>query len=97
MHPEGTLGTASVVVQVYWTMQTLVFGSHSLLNGIRRALKAREVALQEAPAFGEKFHAAFERVFADEKTDYESIPVEKCYDYVTLERSARPEYRNCGD
>ena len=84
VHPEGTLGTASVVVQVYWTMQTLVFGSHSLLNGIRRALKAREVALQEAPTFGEKFDAVFDRVFADEKTDYESIPVEKCYDYVTL-------------
>jgi phospholipase D1/2 len=84
VHPEGTLSNASTVVQVYWTMQTLVFGTHSLLNGIRRALKAREVAIKEAPAFGPAFDAAFDRAFADEKSDYDSIPIEKCSEYVTL-------------
>ncbi len=84
VHPEGMLSNATTVVQVYWTMQTLVFGSHSLLNGIRRALKARELALREAPAFGPAFDAAFDRAVADEKTDYESVAIEQCNEYVTL-------------
>lgn len=42
VHPEGKLSVASVAVQVYWTMQTIAHGSHSLLNGVRRGFKARE-------------------------------------------------------
>ena len=76
VHPEGLLNDAAVVAQVYWTMQTLVFGSQSLLNGIRRAIKAR--ALRDAKDEG------FERVYADANTEYLSIPEEKCFDYVTL-------------
>lgn len=76
VHPEGTLCTASIAVQVYWTMQTLVFGSHSLLNGIRRALKARELADKKHP---------YEAVLQDaDNTAYEDIPIEACFKYVTL-------------
>lgn len=76
VHPEGTLCTASIAVQVYWTMQTLVFGSHSLLNGIRRALKARELDDAQQP---------YEAVLQDpDNTAYEDIPVEACFQYVTL-------------
>ena len=71
------LDKASVAVQVYWTMQTISFGSRSLLNGIRRALKAKE--LRDG---GDK---NFMRVVNDDaSTEYESITTEACSDYVTL-------------
>ncbi len=77
VHPEGGLLNASIAVQVYWTMQTLVFGSRSLLNGVRRALKARELL--------EKKDAEFMRVIQDEgNREFESIPLEACFEYVTL-------------
>ncbi len=51
VHPEGKLSVASIAVQVYWTMQTIAHGSHSLLNGVRRGFKAREF-LDEQQAKG---------------------------------------------
>ena len=77
VHPEGSLTDATIAVQVYWTMQTLVFGSRSLLNGVRRALKARELL--------EKKDTNFMRVIQDETNrEFESIPLEACFEYVTL-------------
>lgn len=38
VHPEGTLNTINIMTQVHLTMQTLVFGEHSLVNGVRRAI-----------------------------------------------------------
>lgn len=77
VHPEGGLTDATIAVQVYWTMQTLVFGSRSLLNGVRRALKARELL--------EKKDTSFMRVIQDETNrEFESIPLEACFEYVTL-------------
>jgi phospholipase D1/2 len=77
VHPEGMLDKASVAIQVYWTMQTISFGSRSLLNGIRRALKAKELRNG-----GDK---NFMRVVSDEtSTEHESIPTDACFDYVTL-------------
>jgi len=80
VHPEGALAKASIAVQVYWTMQTIAHGSHSLLNGIRRAFKAKE--LLEAKTAG-SYDAAV--AMADK------IPVEELdqddeswKDYVTL-------------
>jgi phospholipase D1/2 len=57
-------------------MQTLAFGSNSLLNGIKRALKARE--LRDAK------DADWQRVLADRGTEHECIPTEACFDYLTL-------------
>lgn len=76
VHSEGMLANATIAVQVYWTMQTLVFGSHSLLNGIRRALKARALRDDEVEDY--------DRVFKEGNDEYETIPIESCYDYVTL-------------
>ncbi|WP_343733117.1 phospholipase D-like domain-containing protein [Duganella sp.] len=77
VHPEGALIDASIAVQVYYTMQTLVYGSHSLINGIRRLIKARE--LKDAKV------ADYLAVLNDEaNTQYESVPVAACYEYVTL-------------
>lgn len=38
VHPEGTLNTLNIMTQLHLTMQSLVFGSHSLVNRIRRAI-----------------------------------------------------------
>lgn len=38
VHPEGTLDTLNIMTQVHLTMHSLVFGHHSLLNGVRRAV-----------------------------------------------------------
>ncbi|WP_454712173.1 phospholipase D-like domain-containing protein [Cupriavidus nantongensis] len=40
VHPEGTLDTINIMTQQHLTMQSLVFGSHSLVNRVRRALLA---------------------------------------------------------
>lgn len=37
VHPEGTLNTLNIMSQLHLTMQSLVFGSESLINRIRRA------------------------------------------------------------
>lgn len=76
VHPEGPLNDATVAVQVYWTMQTISFGKKSLLNGIRRALKARELRDQKLD-----YRAVIDDV---NNTEWESIPIEKCFEYVTL-------------
>jgi phospholipase D1/2 len=49
VHPEGELAKASVAVQVYWTMQSLVHGSHSLINGIPPCAGGAGHAGQEPP------------------------------------------------
>lgn len=78
VHPEGSVwSNASIAVQVYWTMQTISFGSRSLLNGIRRALKAK--VLRDA---GDK---NYRRVIdTPGNNEYEDIPIEDCFEYVTL-------------
>jgi phospholipase D1/2 len=76
VHPEGSLLDATVAVQVYWTMQSLAFGSNSLLNGIKRGLKARELRDAKDPSW--------QRVLADRSAEHESIATEACFDYVTL-------------
>jgi len=76
VHPEGSLLDGAVAVQVYYTMQSLVFGSNSLINGIRRALKARE--LMDAN------DTNWKRALASSETDLESIDIDACFKYVTL-------------
>ncbi len=76
VHPEGCLNDATVAVQVYWTMQTISFGSQSLLNGIRRIIKARE--LRDAK------DKDFARVFEDDNSEYEDIELDRCQEFVTI-------------
>lgn len=64
------------MTQVHWTMQTLVFGSHSLLNRIRRSIKAQQLR--------EKKESNPDRVFAIGNNEYEDVPIEECFKYVTL-------------
>jgi phospholipase D1/2 len=82
VHPEGSLLDGAVAVQVYYTMQSLVFGSHSLINGIKRALKARE--LMDANDAGRR------QALDENATGHEDIEIEACFKYVTLLK-----LRNC--
>lgn len=56
VHPEGTLNTLNIMTQLHLTMQSLVFGSHSLINRIRRAIlveglrKSQKLSRAEAVA-----------------------------------------------
>lgn len=89
VHSEGSLDNGMTTTQVHWTMQTLVFGTHSLLNRIRRALKAREMMDK-----GEKLYDSEGKELTDSEVykvihhpydrRYEEIPLKKCFDYVTL-------------
>lgn len=76
VHPEGPLTDGSIAVQVYYTMQTLVHGSHSLINGIRRLILARELK--------DKKDKNFARVLRANNSEYESISLDACAEYVTL-------------
>ena len=76
VHPEGSLGKGAVMTQVHWTMQSLAFGSQSLLNRIRRSLKARELF--------DKEDKDWKRVYADQNREYEEIDIDRCFKYVTL-------------
>ena len=42
VHPEGQLNDIAIVGQIHWTMQSLIYGSHSLVNRIRCALAAKQ-------------------------------------------------------
>ncbi|EKU80538.1 phospholipase D-like domain-containing protein [Massilia timonae] len=60
-HPEGTLDTLNIMTQVHLTMQSIVAGSHSLVNRIRRAVigamlcKERKISRKDAVAEVEKY------------------------------------------
>ncbi len=43
VHPEGLLNVVNIMTQVHLTMQSLVFGHDSLLNGVRRAILAKRL------------------------------------------------------
>lgn len=77
VHPEGSLLDASTAVQVFWTMQTIAFGSQSLLNGIKRGLKARE--LRDV-----KKDKNWLRALDEGNNEYDSVATEECFEYVTL-------------
>jgi len=60
VHPEGTLDTLNIMSQLHLTMQSLVFGSNSLVNRVRRALlakqymKERKISWKQAEAIAEE-------------------------------------------
>lgn len=48
VHPEGTLDTLNIMTQIHYTMQSLVYGEDSLVNGIRRAILAQELLFEKS-------------------------------------------------
>ncbi|GJL00334.1 hypothetical protein TUM17569_57940 [Klebsiella oxytoca] len=50
VYPEGRLDDPAIVAQIHLTRQSLVFGSQSLLNRIRRSLWVKQqLELQTVP------------------------------------------------
>jgi phosphatidylserine/phosphatidylglycerophosphate/cardiolipin synthase-like enzyme len=43
VHPEGRLDDITIVGQIHWTMQSLVFADQSLINRVRRAIAAKKI------------------------------------------------------
>ena len=78
---ELSLGDATCLAQIHWTMQTLVFGTHSLLNRIRRALKQRELMKGGMSRILSVIHANVE---GEKLNNYKTIPINDCFEYVTL-------------
>jgi phospholipase D1/2 len=76
VHPEGMLDNGAIMTQVHWTMQSLVFGSMSLLNRIRRFLKARELLDKKDADWGRPLRA--------DNLEYKSVLMKDCFKYVTL-------------
>jgi phospholipase D1/2 len=58
VHPEGTLNTLNIMTQLHLTMQSLVFGSESLVNRIRRAILAERLCEQKKICWTEASSAA---------------------------------------
>ena len=76
VHSEGRLNEPSTMTQVHNTMQTLVYGSHSLVNRIRRAIRARQLV--------DGKDAGYRRVFEAGDTEYTKVPIDWCWAYLTL-------------
>ncbi len=49
VHPEGTLNTLNIMTQLHLTMQSLVFGDHSLINSVRRAILVSDLCKRKMP------------------------------------------------
>lgn len=81
VHPEGPLSDITIVGQIHWTMQSLVFAENSLVNRVRRAIKAKGLckqplndvawnkALDEAADIKQST-VAYESVLEDDWTKY---------------------------
>jgi phospholipase D1/2 len=76
VHSEGMLNNMSVMTQVHYTMQSLVFGEQSLVNRIRRAILARQLL--------DKGDAGHDRVFEDGNLEYRTVPMDWCWPYLTM-------------
>jgi phospholipase D1/2 len=82
VHPEGTLNTLNIMTQTHLTMQSLVFGSTSLVNEVRRAVLEREYRKDKSKPMS----------FAEAKKAVAALPLDqraaavgaKWKDYLTL-------------
>ncbi|ELY2854000.1 hypothetical protein SMC92_001008 [Cronobacter dublinensis] len=83
VHPEGRLDDPAVVAQIHLTRQSLIFGSHSLLNRIRRSLWVRQQLEAQGIPRKEWWRKAAE-LEAQCGMAFTHIPLEACNEYVTL-------------
>ena len=83
VHPEGLLKEGSIMATIHQTMQTISFGSNSLLNQIRKHLWVyQQLVKDEVPR---KEWGKMRSVYYDKiGNDYQTIPLEECGKYVTL-------------
>jgi phospholipase D1/2 len=83
VHPEGLLNNGSIMATVHQTMQTISFGSDSLLNRIRKHLWVYQQLIKDEVPRNEwgKCRPAYYDKIGDK---YKTIPLEECDKCVTL-------------
>ncbi|MEO8730308.1 MAG: phospholipase D-like domain-containing protein [Rhodoferax sp.] len=77
VHSEGLLNDGAIMAQVHFTMQSLVFGTQSLLNRIRRSLRARQLYKADNKC-------NWKIAYQESDKSYEDIDIEECFEFVTL-------------
>lgn len=83
VYPEGRLDDPAIVAQIHLTRQSLVFGSHSLLNRIRRSLWVRQqLETQAIPR--KEWCRKIAELEAQCGNAYTDIPLNACNEYVTI-------------
>jgi phosphatidylserine/phosphatidylglycerophosphate/cardiolipin synthase-like enzyme len=84
VHPEGALTDITIVGQIHWTMQSLVFAENSLVNRVRRAIKAKSIC--KRPLNNDEWNKALDEAGKTENkvVAYESILEEEWAQYLTL-------------
>lgn len=83
VHPEGRLDDPTIVAQIHLTRQSLVFGSHSLLNRIRRSLWVKQqLEAQGIPR--REWCRKIPELEAQCGKQYENIDFSECDQFVTL-------------
>lgn len=80
VHPEGLLNVVNIMTQTHLTMQSLVFGHHSLVNGIRRAIVAKQLHDQKKISIEE----AEQRVARMTPENLQTAAGERWQAYLTL-------------
>ena len=83
VHPEGKLNDGSTMAMIHQTMQTISFGSDSLLNRIRKHLWVYQQLIKDEVPRKEwsKMRSAYYDKIGN---NYQTIPLEECGKYVTL-------------
>ena len=62
VHPEGRLDDLAIIGQIHWTMQSLVYGSHSLVNRVRCAIAAKKLLAGKEVIRRELWQAMLQKV-----------------------------------
>jgi phosphatidylserine/phosphatidylglycerophosphate/cardiolipin synthase-like enzyme len=84
VHPEGRLDDITIVGQIHWTMQSLVFADYSLINCVRRAIAARKLCKNplSEDAWDEALRGA--GTPSGKKAPYENVTEAEWSKYLTL-------------
>ena len=84
VHPEGRLNDITVIAQVHWTMQSLVFADHSLVNRVKRAVAAGKIC--KNPLNDDAWKAALEVADKAKKGagSYRDVAEDEWGQYLTL-------------
>ena len=84
VHPEGSLADITIVGQIHWTMQSLVFAENSLVNRVRHAIKAKDLCKQ--PLNNAEWEKAFSAAgkMDGKNVAYETVQEAEWSKYLTL-------------
>lgn len=86
VHPEGRLDDLAIIGQIHWTMQSLVYGSHSLVNRVRCAIAAKKLLAGKKVIRRELWQAMLEKVREGKPGErpYEKVTPDEWAPYLTL-------------